>query len=325
MEKDLEKYEKYLQEVVNWFEKHPIFLNNLGFVNEIVQDFYLLSRSLPDTLNNEEEKEMLGNEEIILHSREIISSIDEDLLKEFDELVTNHKIVFFEKDTKVKTGVFPINNDRFIAINKKGGYNDVVDLIHEYMHYYNYSKNDLYFIITEFFSIYFEMYAIDYLNEEKKVSKNELNFKDRILNDKKHIINLKGFIPSFYLYYKCKSFDIEEYAKIFPGFTAKNFDILYDYNMHVFTTPNQYNMSFGKLQARTMMYTVGLFLALYSRSCKSKKDVLKLYKEINNNENNKLTLKELLTKYNFTLSSEDKKQTCIDTLNYFTDEKARSL
>ena len=324
MKKDLKKYKEYLDNAVSIFEAHPFFLKSLGYIDTIrgnANPFYLL---IPTTKEEEPKKEELPNETIIEISRSIIATIDHNLLRVFDETLQDDRI-FITDDKLIRSGNYAFNNKRAIIISKNGGYDDIVTLIHEFMHLCNYSNNDKYLMFTEFFSVYFEIYAINYLNQERNIPKEELNYKNRIINDNKFIANLRPFIYAFYLYYKYRSFDITKYQELFPGFTKENFDLIYNFNMTryeamEFDNPNR-KVNVGETEMRGIMYSIGLILTFYSHQFKSKEDVLKLYKELNNQENESLGLEELLTKYGFDLNEKTIAESYKSMIMYFEKNK----
>lgn len=74
-----------------------------------------------------------------------------------------------------------------VNINREFNYNDVLSLVHEFIHFTN-GKETVganWQVLTEFFSIYFEIYATEYLFN-KGVLDNEMSYKDRLRIAKSH-------------------------------------------------------------------------------------------------------------------------------------------
>ena len=313
MDKDLKKYENCLQEIENFFAQVPIIPNNLPIIDKMIRNSAFYARIIPSEISKSNAEEIFTEEEILSQAREILSVLDKDFVSKFDELVSNHQIGIF-KDKTLNTGYHYLNGKKVILIQQQGGYENVIDVVHEFIHLYHYKKdNDLCSLLTEFFAIYFEMYATEYLNQKKGVPLETLNYQNRIINDKTHIINSFSLINGYYLYHKCKSFNIEEYEKIFPGFNQDNFDTLYDYNMDLFeniiqTHPGK-EKGIGEFTTRYIMYALALILATYSLHFKTKDDVIKLYKELYNKENEDLDLNTLLKKYGFEITEENIEKT----------------
>lgn len=75
---------------------------------------------------------------------------------------------------------------QIINVNRDFNYNDVMALVHEFIHYTNgkkFSKSRKY--LTEFLSIYFDFFTIDYLLE-KGINKEEIDYLRRIKIAKMH-------------------------------------------------------------------------------------------------------------------------------------------
>ncbi len=75
---------------------------------------------------------------------------------------------------------------QIININREFNYEDVVVLIHEFIHYVNgkkHSKNRYY--LSEFLSIYFELYAVSYLIK-KGINKDEVDYFSRFKSARRH-------------------------------------------------------------------------------------------------------------------------------------------
>ena len=127
-------------------------------------------------------------------------------LEDFDKLIDSGRLEFFlhEQNMIIKESTYYENlseienneeeirndsrccyteDDYFIDISRTYDYDDVLTLIHEFIHSTNSSKDmGVYrYILTEFFSIYFEMLSQNELLE-KGINPSELDIFDRIKN-----------------------------------------------------------------------------------------------------------------------------------------------
>lgn len=168
-------------------KRRTIFLENLWNISILNDKFLTCLEKYP--LDNKVNQNNLTFKDVYELSREIIANIDKSYLKSFDNLIKNGELDFsyeneytdsecisFYKNNKVTT--------RIININREFNYSDVRILVHEFIHYTNANactKNRCYF--TEFLSIYFEFYAIEYLLN-LGINREEIDYLSRI---KSHI------------------------------------------------------------------------------------------------------------------------------------------
>jgi len=102
-------------------------------------------------------------------AREIIESINSDYLEDFDKLIENGQLDFgYEGEYEDSVFVHEQKDSNiynYINIKREFNYSDVGSLVHEFIHYTNGKNNNTIKrrILTEFLSIYYENYAIDYL------------------------------------------------------------------------------------------------------------------------------------------------------------------
>ena len=186
-------------------------------INRLNLSYNYLSYVNLDDINSEFVITDISNEYIIAFTREIINDIDPKLLKLFDKINNDGKIIIHNNDDKDsdncltdanKDGKYIPNE---IHITNDGNYSSVCSLVHEFMHYtnlianlYNKSNPDNYLFrmeLTEFISIYFEMYARDYLLNNYDIDKEDIDtyyrFED---NDKNARCEIMMGIP--FLIYK---------------------------------------------------------------------------------------------------------------------------
>lgn len=162
------KLNYYLNEICIYLEKENLFLLDNIYSISILNDNFL--RKIANySLDNETILNNLTFEDVYFLAREIIEHIDRSYLQDFDNLIESGELDFsYQKDYEVSECISMYKKGncvkQLININREFNYNDVRVLVHEFIHYTNgkkYSMNRNY--LTEFLSIYFEFYAIDYL------------------------------------------------------------------------------------------------------------------------------------------------------------------
>lgn len=137
-------------------------------------------------------------------AREIIKSIDAKFLEKYDQLIQSGELDFnyeIQEDDNLYVSVFKYSkqlNKGIINVNREFNYTDVTTLVHEFVHYINgvnLNVNNNRYLLTEFFSIYFEQYAINYLLE-RGILKTELDYTFRFQETKKisNFINWYGLV-----------------------------------------------------------------------------------------------------------------------------------
>ena len=102
-------------------------------------------------------------------------------IKESNDYKKLSEIENSEEDIRYDSVCSYTEDDYFIDIAREYNYNDVLMLIHEFIHSTNISKKvgEYRYILTEFFSIYFEMYAQRNILESG-INPSELDIFDRI-------------------------------------------------------------------------------------------------------------------------------------------------
>lgn len=211
MEEIYKKLNYYLNEICKYLKKENVFL--LDNIRKISIDndkcLYFLENY---NLDNKTIQNHLTFEDVYNLTREIIATIDDSYLEDFDKLIESGKLDFnYESEYHDSSCITEYENGeaikQIININREFNYNDVFTLIHEFIHYTNgkkKSKNRNYF--TEFLSIYFELYAIEYLLK-KGVSKEEIDYLDRIKITEKRSNSLYEYEIILVAYIELGSFD----------------------------------------------------------------------------------------------------------------------
>lgn len=179
---------RYFNEICKFLEREDSLLL------EHIKAICMLNDTFLDTINkynlgdNKQEKNTMSFEDVYMLAREIIEAIDPAYLEDYDKLFTTGELDFsYEasyEDSHCRTTYHgKVAKRQLININRDFTFDDVRKLVHEFIHYTNgkrYSKNRHY--LTEFMSIYFELFAIDYLLD-KGANKNELDCFFRIKNE----------------------------------------------------------------------------------------------------------------------------------------------
>lgn len=202
---DYKRLNDYLNDAFIYLSEHDrFFIQNM-------QSIFILNNMLYGKLNDIDlehkfHKNNLTFEDVFELARSEIEKINPNYLEEFDRLIDSGCLEFFlheqnmiikgnttyEKLSEIENNEEEIRNDSvcsynngdyFIDLARTHNYNDVLMLIHEFIHSTNSSKNmgEYRYILTEFFSIYFEMLSQKELLENG-INPSELDIFDRIKN-----------------------------------------------------------------------------------------------------------------------------------------------
>ena len=204
-EEDYKRLNDYLNDAFIYLSKYD------GFFIQDMREIFILNNMLYEKLKGIDlrhnlHKNNLTYEDVFNLARSEIEKINPNYLEEFDRLIDSGRLEFFlheqnmiikgnanyEKLSEIENNEEEIRNDSvcsyteddyFIDLARTYNYNDVLTLIHEFIHSTNSSKNmgEYRYILTEFFSIYFEMYAQRNLLESG-INSSELDIFDRIKN-----------------------------------------------------------------------------------------------------------------------------------------------
>ena len=187
LKEEYKKLNEYLDDCFKYLEMNDWFLldniYNIGYLSE------LYIQTLDEYEIKENEKtEYLSYEEVYLLAREIVENINSQYLEKYDNLLATGQLDFSYNSEYYDSHFFynARTDISTININRTFNYSEVCTLVHEFMHFVNFSKdkntNNRY-LFTEFISIYFEEYARNYLLY-KGINKEKLNFNERIMMTK---------------------------------------------------------------------------------------------------------------------------------------------
>ena len=306
-EEEYRQLNYYLNEACLYLEKQDSF-----FVDNIV-DICIINDRYNSTFQNYDFENItienyLTFQDVYDLAREIIKSINIDYLEDFDKLIKNGELDFgYEREYEDSSFYHvEINNDiyNYININREFNYSDVCSLIHEFIHYTN-GKNKTSIkrrILTEFLSIYFENYAIDYLIE-KGIPKEEIDYKIRLKSTFARTYNFYAYESPFICFiefgdisdksyemlkeYYCPiekdTFD-KECHNLLKYFQNKDKDLnrkIQNDKIDIITLRKEYGIDYS-IHCR---YLLGTIFAFYARKHCNMKDIICLNEHINNDDN----------------------------------------
>lgn len=236
---DYKRLNDYLNDTFIYLSKYD------GFFIQNMQSIFILNNMLYEKLKDIDlkhnfHKNNLTHEYIFELARNEIEKINSNYLKEFDKLIDSGRLEFFfhEQNMIIKESTYYENlseienneeeirndsvcsynnGDYFIDLARTHNYNDVLMLIHEFIHSTNSSKNmgEYRYILTEFFSIYFEMLSQKELLENG-INPSELDIFDRIKSAgkiSKEIIEYDLVFISYNLFGNIKENSYEDLKK----------------------------------------------------------------------------------------------------------------
>ena len=176
------KLNYYLNEMCNYLKGKDFFfldnINNIALLNDKLNNLIY-----EYNLDYEVKKNNLTFLDVYNLAREIIASIDETYLPIYDKLITSGELDFgYEGEYDIscfQTKITENNTQKLINIARKFSYQDVVTLVHEFIHYISYQENNIIeYYLCEFLAIYFETYAVNYLIK-KGFPKEEIDYLKR--------------------------------------------------------------------------------------------------------------------------------------------------
>ena len=277
LNKRLNEFFVYLDDKYSLFSNH---LRSLALLNDDMCK-YLNKYSL----SFEKQENDLTFEDIYMLGREILESIDPKYLTDYDNLIKSGELDF-GYESEYKDSEFSrnyIKNTKYINLRREFNYQDVPNLIHEYVHYIN-AKDKFTLnrhLLTEFLPIYFEMYATDYL-VDKGIDLNEIYYKKRLLHTR-GIVNRLYKLESPLLAYRYFGDLSNETYKLLNKNVMKinksTFDSECD-NLLKYLKCDDINKA-GYDIAYDYRYLIGTALAFYARKNCTLQDILWLNDNIN--------------------------------------------
>ncbi len=218
-EKNYQELNDYLSDIWQYlYDKDWVLLNNI----EVIARFNAAFRSVIKDydLKRDYKQNHITFNEVYLLAREIIETINPKYLEDYDNLLSSGELDFdYENELRDSRSMHIFTAGKsfdLIDIKRDFNYEDVVTLIHEYIHYTNGKINeDLEnrHMLTEYVSIYFEMYARDYLIN-KGIPKEEFYYNDRIISAYNYGLDITDYELIFISYQKYGKITEETYKDL---------------------------------------------------------------------------------------------------------------
>lgn len=304
-EEQYKKLNNYLNSAFKELEKNnSFFLKNIFPIAKLSNIYNFVYKNIE--IENKSITNNISFENVMLLAREIIETIDKNYLKDFDQLIKTGELDF-SYDSEYFDSHFRWNREtkqKLININRSYNYGDVRVLIHEFIHYTNCgicskSSNVL---LTEFLSIYFEQYAIDYMIK-KGIDKDEIDYNSRYIDTNRKANLLCNYAVVMLVYEQIGNIDKDSCKLINDHFIAiseeefnkiclKTIEIISNkYSNYKFDTlfENKYdeereNKTISSLVSNDYCYILGTIFAIYALEyCDINKIIELNNSKINNN------------------------------------------
>jgi len=301
---------------------------NFIVLNDNYTNFFKKRYFSFNSYQNQTRVNNLTFQDVLDISREVIKSFNPAYIEKFDELL-NSGIIDFSYDheyydSHVLHSFYEGKiNEQLININRSFNYSDVETIVHEFMHYVNFTglgiRNK---IIGEFISIYFELYTDEYIYKKYKFDSEELFYNNRLINIYASSSDILKIEIPLLLYKIFGNLDEESYklASIFlKKYEKKDYDYECIETVKIF---NKYSSN-EKEDAITFVlkshyYVIATFLAFYFRKKDSLKNIINFIENFNDIGNKELSLLELLEKYNLIIGS-DLDEVIISSIEEYLD------
>ena len=293
----------YLNDIfVELNKRNKIFVDNL---QSIVILNIIINENFTGHITGKYKKNNLTFNDVFLLGREVIEYINPKYLEEYDELISSGKLQFnYDGDCD---SCMHFNSDiKFIDIGRQFNYEDVITLIHEFIHYSELKeKNRItynYDFFTEFIAIYFEKIVNKYLIEEKKVPIDEISLNSREISLYRHNREFYKYSVILLAYEKIGNInenttnDLEKLMKFKDdSFEQKCINLLQRFDK-INETNNEKDsvIKMTELVNYNYKYIVGTFLAHYALEHSKIEDMVKLNDNINTEKYANLSIEEIL-------------------------------
>ena len=355
---DYKRLNDYLNDAFIYLSKYD------GFFIQNMQSIFILNNMLYGKLNDIDlehkfHKNNLTFEDVFELARSEIEKINPNYLEEFDRLIDSGCLEFFlheqnmiikgnttyEKLSEIENNEEEIRNDSvcsynngdyFIDLARTYNYNDVLTLIHEFIHSTNSSKNmgEYRYILTEFFSIYFEMLSQKELLENG-INSSELDIFDRIKNTgkiSKEITEYDLVFISYNLFGNIKENSYKDLKKYhIVSSTKKEFECAcvrllkyFDYQKIQYNNKNEefnlndYRKCISKLFSSGYRYLYGTLFACYLLENGNKDKIVWLNDHINDEKMKNMNLIDVLKMIDIDLTDENINEKLVESAqNYY--------
>lgn len=305
MEEVYNKLNDYLNEICKYLEVNDSFLlENIHIIAAINDKMLKIFNNY--NFDNEVVTNKLTFEDVFYLAREIIEQIDVSYLDSFDNLIKSGELDFsYENKYDCSCYEYYYNENgevtkKFININREFSYEDVVTLVHEFIHYINGDKiTNIRYYLTEFLSIYFEFFAIDFLLK-KGINKEEMDYLYRFKGTKKSCKLFYRYELILLAYSKFGKIDDNSYVilkQFFLDISKETFEnecrdfceLLCKAEKNTEEAIKKNPQCFGEIISKEFItgnyrYIMGTALAIYARKYVDFKDIVYLNNHINDYE-----------------------------------------
>lgn len=315
--------EELIEEVKNQLSRVPqdfikINYNDLfkmiRMSDRIIDYFLNLNIDLDNDKKYNNKKVLISKEELFSLTREIIEKINEEYVQEFDTFVEKKRISFSKFPVSSQILNFSLNNQdktryiifgdspktAYIQLTRCFNYSDVVSLVHEFMHHTNRFLSSVDDInsqkYTEYISIYFEFFALDYLVNEKNIQKEDINCEWRLSNTKNSTHYFYNMIIPF-LYKSTGDISYKQFCDFVVSndihVNVENFD---QYLKNINKMINN-NDRFDDIIEKAKRYFLGTLLAFSTRENYNPSYALEFNKSLTSNKYDRDKAKEIERRY----------------------------
>lgn len=349
---DYKRLNDYLNDTFIYLSEHD------GFFIQNMHNIFSLNLILYENLKGIDlrhnfHKNNLTYEDVFNLTRNEIEKINSNYLENFDKLIDSGRLEFFlheqnmiikesndykklseiensEEDIRYDSVCSYTEDDYFIDIARTHNYNDVLMLIHEFIHSTNSSKNmgEYRYILTEFFSIYFEMLSQKDLLENG-INTSELDIFDRIKDTgkiSKEIVKYDLAFMAYNLFGNVKEDSYEDLEKYhIVSSTKEEFESVcinllkyFDYQKIVYNNENKefnlynYRKHISKLFSSGYRYLFGTLFACYLLENGNKDKVVWLNDHINDEEIKNMNFIDVLKIIGIDLTDENINKKLVD-------------
>lgn len=340
-----------------------------GFFIQNMQSIFILNNMLYGKLKDIDlehkfYKNNLTFEDVFELARNEIEKINPNYLKEFDKLIDSGRLGLFkqkeninikevdeyekiseiennEEETRYDSVCSYTEDDYFIDLAREYNYNDVLMLIHEFIHSTNSSENmgEYRYILTEFFSIYFEMYAQRNLLESG-INSSELDIFDRIKDTGKISKEMNEYdlvFMSYNLFGNVKEDSYEDLKKYHIASSKKEefesacFKLLkyFDYQKVKYNNENKkfnlydYRKCISSLFSSGYRYLYGTLFSCYLLENGNKDKIVWLNDHINDEKMKNMNLIDVLKMIDIDLTDENINEKLVESAQKYYENLSK--
>lgn len=312
---DYKKINDYFNELsLHLFESKDLenYYNVFMVLNDCLYDYFGKRYFINNSYHIETKTNNMTFLDVVNIAREVIETFSTEYAQIFDNLL-NNGVLDFSYDQKYYDShvkhVFN-NGERIkveININRMFNYSDVEVLVHEFMHYVCFMGNGIKNkILGEFISIYFELYAIEYVYKHYKFNIDELFYNRRLVHVFNQMEKTNKIEVPLALYKNIGNLDDNSYiyAKSFiNNYNKEKYDYECSETLKIINGINNGDLEKDVIES-SHYYTIATIFAYYFRKKNKIDDILNFVRNIGNKDNFDLDIIELLSKYNLNIKDD---------------------